>query len=110
MAAFVKGEVVVMPFPYSDLSTAKRRPALVVATTAGNDVILCAITAQSAGNADEVPLLGTDFLHGSLQRDSHIRPDHLLTADEGLILYRVGTVTPAKLAEAATAIIRILTR
>ena len=44
MGAFVKGDVVVAPFPFSDLSAAKKRPALVVATLAGNDVILCQIT------------------------------------------------------------------
>ena len=110
MAAFIKGEVVVMPFPYSNLSSTKRRPALVVAALAGDDIILCPISSQAAGNVDAVPLTGGDFVRGSLQRDSNIRPDHLLTADAGLILYRVGIITPAKLAEATAAIIRILTR
>jgi mRNA interferase MazF len=32
MGTFVKGDVVVAPFPFSDLSAAKKRPALVVAT------------------------------------------------------------------------------
>ena len=35
MAAFVKGDVVIVPFPFSDLSQAKRRPALVVAELTG---------------------------------------------------------------------------
>jgi mRNA interferase MazF len=38
---FVKGDVVVVPFPFSDLSTVKRRPALAVAALGGDDVILC---------------------------------------------------------------------
>ena len=40
MARFVKGDVVVVPFPFSDLSQAKRRPALVVAQLTGDDLIL----------------------------------------------------------------------
>jgi len=36
----VKGDVVVIPFPFSDLSQSKRRPALVLAALEGDDVIL----------------------------------------------------------------------
>jgi mRNA interferase MazF len=39
MGRFVKGEVVVLPFPFSDLSEAKRRPALVLAPLPGVDVV-----------------------------------------------------------------------
>jgi mRNA interferase MazF len=46
MARFVKGDVVVVPFPFADLSEAKRRPALVVADLTGDDLILCQITSQ----------------------------------------------------------------
>jgi mRNA interferase MazF len=41
MERFVKGDVVVVPFPFSDLTQAKRRPALVIAELEGNDSILC---------------------------------------------------------------------
>ena len=47
MAEFVKGDVVVVPFPFSDLTQAKRRPALVIATLEGDDLILCQITSQN---------------------------------------------------------------
>jgi len=40
----VKGDVVVVPFPFSDLSQAKRRPALVVAELEGDDLLLSQIT------------------------------------------------------------------
>jgi hypothetical protein len=35
MGAFVKGDVVIAPFPYSDLTTSKKRPAIVLATKGG---------------------------------------------------------------------------
>jgi mRNA interferase MazF len=44
MGRFVKGDVVVIPFPFSDLSATKRRPALVITALPGEDVILCQIT------------------------------------------------------------------
>lgn len=43
MAKFVKGDVVVIPFPFSDLSGNKRRPALVIADIQGTYIILCQV-------------------------------------------------------------------
>ena len=45
MGRFVKGEVVVFPFPFSDLQGSKPRPALVVANLPGDDMVLCMIRA-----------------------------------------------------------------
>ena len=47
MEEFVKGDVVVLPFPFSDLSNSKKRPALVVANLEGEDIILCQITSKA---------------------------------------------------------------
>jgi hypothetical protein len=47
MAKFVKGDVVVIPFPFSDLSQSKRRPALVLAVLQGDDLILCQISRKN---------------------------------------------------------------
>jgi mRNA interferase MazF len=44
MEKFVKGDVVVIPFPFSDLSASKKRPALVVSNITGDDIILCQIS------------------------------------------------------------------
>ena len=41
------GDVVLIPFPYSDLSQAKRRPALVIADVGMGDFVLCQITSRS---------------------------------------------------------------
>ena len=41
MAKFVKGDVVVVPFPFSALTQAKRRPALVISKLEGYNIIIC---------------------------------------------------------------------
>ena len=46
----VAGEVVVLPFPQTDLQGGKRRPALVVADLMEEYLILCQVTNQSRGN------------------------------------------------------------
>ncbi len=61
MARFVSGDVVVVPFPFTDLSSAKVRPALVLAAVTRNDLILCQITSQSAGHPGAVPIVASDF-------------------------------------------------
>lgn len=48
MGRFVKGQIVVIPFPFTDLSGKKKRPAIVVANLRGDDVILCPVTTQKA--------------------------------------------------------------
>jgi len=41
MGKFVKGDVVIIPFPFSDLSGGKKRPVFVVADLPGDDIIVC---------------------------------------------------------------------
>ena len=64
MAKFVKEDVVVVPVPFSDLSEAKRRPALVVAELGGDDVILCQITSQNVRDEEAVRIDDNDFESG----------------------------------------------
>lgn len=108
MAKFVKGEVVVVPFPFSDLSQAKRRPALVVATLTGDDLILCQITSQTIKDAYALPLSDSDFSDGGLKQPSNIRPNRLFTADNRIILYRVGKLGENKLDRVIDKIIEII--
>lgn len=108
MVGLVKGDVVVLPFPFSDLSTAKRRPTFVVAALPGDDVILCQITSQATRDSNAVSLVTGDLSDGSFRVASNIRPSRLFTADSRLVLYRVGAVTPAKLEEVVAAIIQII--
>ena len=61
MAKFIKGDIVVVPFPFSDLTQAKRRPALVVTKLEGDDLILCQITSQSIKDSYAILLDNKDF-------------------------------------------------
>ena len=101
-----EGDVVVVPFPFSDLSQAKRQPALVLAELAGDDVILCRITSQAVRDADAVHIDQPAFAEGGLNQPSNVRPNRVFTADRSLILYRVGCLR----ASATAAVIRRLVR
>jgi mRNA interferase MazF len=108
MAKFVKGDIVVIPFPFSDLSQSKRRPALVLAVLQGNDLILCQITSKSVRDNYAIPIDQNDFASGSLNQESNIRPNRLFTADNQIILYRIGNIKKIKLDHVINKIVKII--
>ena len=94
MAEFIKGDIIVIPFPFSDLSDSKRRPALVLADLPGNDIILCQITSKHGKDNYSIPLTENDFLTGSLPVLSNIRPTRIFTADKTIIIRKAGSIKP----------------
>ena len=108
MARFVKGDVVVVPFPFSDLTQTKRRPALVVAELQGDDLILCQITSRLITDQYAILIDNSDFSSGSLRQSSNLRPNRLFTADQQIILYRVGNLKSEKVNEIIVKIVEIL--
>jgi len=105
---FVKGDVVVLPFPFSDLSASKRRPALVVAALQGNDVILCQIISQARVDSYSIELQHSDFKQGGLSSASLLCPNKLFTADSSIIQYKAGALREKKTREVVGAICGIL--
>jgi mRNA interferase MazF len=105
---FVKGEVVVIPFPFSDLTQAKRRPALVIVELEGDDLILCQITSQAIKDKYAIPINEDDFETGSLKQPSNVRPNRIFTADNHLVLYRVGNLKTGKLGEVIEKVVEII--
>ncbi|MGH9609616.1 MAG: type II toxin-antitoxin system PemK/MazF family toxin [Bryobacteraceae bacterium] len=108
LGQLVRGDVVVLNFPFSDLSQAKRRPALILAALRGDDVILCQITSQARSDAYSVTLDSADFTAGGLNQSSRIRPNRLFTADAAIIAYRAGKISGAKLSEVVEHLVAIL--
>ena len=99
MAEFVSGDVVVVPFPFTDLQSSKRRPAVVLATFARGDLLICQITSRSESHPTAVAIGTDDFLRGGIDRPSVALPHRLVTVHEAVILRSAGTLTPPKLAE-----------
>jgi len=108
VATFVKHDIVIIPFPFSDLSQAKRRPALVLAKLAGNDLILCQVTSQNVRDQYAISLANPDFEEGSLKVKSNIRPNRIFTADKRIVLYKAGKLKPEKTELVIKKIIEIL--
>lgn len=94
MAGLVVGDVVAVRFPFSDLTDAKRRPALVLAQVEFDNVILCQITSKMYTSQRAITLSRRDFASGNLPVTSYVRPDKLFTAEPSLIEHWVGALKP----------------
>ena len=99
MAKPVAGDIVVLPFPQTNLQRGKRRPALVVVDLAGDDLILCQITSQAHHDSYSISLEKTDFHSGRLAVRSYVRPNRLFTVEKSVILYTTAHLSSVKLDE-----------
>jgi mRNA interferase MazF len=108
MEEFVRGDIVVVPFPFSDLSSVKRRPSLVLFNLPYNDIVLCQITSRDKDDPLAIELSKNDFAQGGLDRISYIRPTRIFTAEKSIIEYKVGNVKEGKFNQVKNLIISLL--
>jgi len=99
MEGFVKGEVVILEFPFSNLIQAKRRPSLIIKAPKGDDLIVCQITGKSYEKSVEIPIKRGDFHKGNLKVESYIRIDKIFSIEKSLIKYRAGSLKQEKFNE-----------
>jgi mRNA interferase MazF len=102
------GSVVLVPFPFSDLSQTKLRPALVLADSGRDDWILCQITSNPYADPLAVTLTDADFSMGSLRVISYARPGKLFTANGSLMVSHVGNLSPGTVHNIVRAVVDLL--
>jgi mRNA interferase MazF len=108
MGAFAAGQVVTVPFPYSDLSGRKLRPALLLAFASHSDWIICQITSNPFSDPLAIELTQASFASGTLHHISYARPSKLFTANETLLAGRIGTLREDSLRQVRQAVIDIV--
>ena len=108
MGAFAAGQVVLLPFPFSDLTRSKLRPALLLADAGRDDWIACQITSNPFADPHAILLMPEDFTSGGLQRASYARPGKLFTANVSLFAAAAGLVAQGRLDEVRNALIAII--
>ncbi len=97
MGLFTVGQIVVLPFPFSDLTQNKYRPSLLLASIENNDWIVCQITSKSYASRNEIELKNSDLLTGNLRQVSYVRVGKLFTANESVFTGIIGQLKPEKL-------------
>lgn len=84
------GKVVLVSFPFSDLSKSKLRPAVVLADADRGDWVLCQVTSKPYGDSRAIILKNDSFSEGFLRVESFVRPGKLFTGSSSLMVQGVG--------------------
>ena len=95
-----RGDLLLVPFPFTDLSAAKRRPVLALTALDGfGDFIALPVTSRPQAEHG-IPLLAADLVRGSLPAPSWVRTDRIVTLNATLIVKTIGQVS-ARVVDAA---------
>lgn len=93
---YKQGEILLIPIPFSDLTSNKKRPVLVLSNDGYNDktedIIVAAITSNLATKEYVVMLSSDDLDEGTLKVDSCIRVDKIYTLSQNIVVSKFGTV------------------
>ena len=103
-----ESSVVLVKFPFSDLSSSKLRPAVVLASVGRDDWILCQVTSNPYADPRAIQITNGDFKTGSLQRLSYARPTKLFTANSSLMEIEVGRLNAIAFNNIVNAVVDIL--
>jgi len=109
MGAFAAGQIVILPFPFSDLSQSKFRPALLLADAGRGDWIACQITSNPYADPKAIMLSSADYISGGLQQISYARPGKLFTASEVLFTGSAGSLQGGVLHRVREAVAKLVT-
>lgn len=94
----VRGDVVLVPFPFTDLSSLKLRPALTLAHSGSHDVLVAFITSRVGTRVPPTDCLldpaHPEFPGSGLKVRSAVRLDRIATLDRRVVLRRLGRIGP----------------
>lgn len=106
------GDLVLVPFPHTDLTSGKKRPALVLTSAAYNasspDAVVAYVTSQPQEGPWSVPIADADLASGSLVKPSWVRVDRLATFDQRLVRNVAAKLRGARLEEVRARLRKLL--
>lgn len=96
------GDIILIPVPFTDLSSGKRRPVIVISNDDYNrrtrEVVIVAMTSNPASGPFSFQITSVDLADGKLNRPGFVRADKIYTLDQSLIVKRFGRVNRRTLA------------
>lgn len=93
---FEQGDIIILPIPFTDLTSNKKRPAIVISKNEYNnitdDIVVMAITSNITTKEHCINLISEDLEHGFLLADSQIRADKIYTISQAIVIKKLGSV------------------
>ena len=93
---YKQGEIIIVPFPFSDLSSVKQRPVLVLSKNMDNekvgDVITCGITSNIKDSKYSILIETKNLIEGEIPKPSRVRVDKLFTISQEIVKKKVGRI------------------
>jgi mRNA interferase MazF len=103
-----RSDIVLVDFPFSDLTKVKKRPALVINSLEGENALLCQITTKRRNIQKYEILLPKEACIGEIKFNSFIYADMLFTLHKSLIYRKIGEVRDTKVKDMINNKIRIV--
>lgn len=93
---FEQGEILFVPFPFTNLASSKKRPVLILSRTEYNakslDFVCCGITSNIKKSTHSVMVQNKDLLSGFLPKPSLIKANTIFTLEKSIALGSIGRV------------------
>jgi mRNA interferase MazF len=109
---FEQGEILLISFPFSDLSTTKRRPVLVLSKKSHNDksddFVCCGITSNLQNKKFSIILSSSDLQHGEIPKTSRIKFNKIFTLEKRLAMRKLGQINERMLKKIQESLIDLL--
>lgn len=97
MTNYERGDVILVPFPFSNQTKSKKRPAVIISSTNYNnissDIIIMAISGQKEQIFDVGESTIDDWQNAGLLKSSTFKPA-ISTIEKGLVLRKLGKLSP----------------
>ncbi len=109
---YKQGDILIVPFPFSDLSSFKQRPVLVLSKTEDNekseDLITCGITSRLKESSYSIVIDSLSLSEGSIPGRSRVKVDKLFTLSKDIVIKKVARVNQATFALVKTAFTQLV--
>ena len=109
---FKQRDIILIPIPFTDLASQKKRPAIVISSDKYNDtsedIIVVALTSNVKKQDFTIVITSEDLEDGKLKTTSMIRVDKIYTLNKSIVLKQFGRIKSSALAKIKTTLLKLI--